>query len=261
MRERSIHDYIFLGTVVRYLQDAQPGWRIFDAPAGGRCILSNLAHLREELADGDLPVTRRAAWRLYLLEDEFAEAMDEEATLGAAGAARIREAAALLRETLEAEAKGKMAFITTEKRYDAAHLMRDIARVFGQGVYAQLPDVAQYDFAEAGKCIAFERPTAAAFHLLRGVEAALRTFHNGVLPASRALLWKPAVDELRAHLPPAHRPVLDHLDNIRASFRNPTQHPEKIYDVEEAQDLLALCVDVVNRMVRSGVWKGAAMPT
>jgi len=43
----------------------------------------------------------------------------------------------------------------------------------------------------------------------------------------------------------------DHLDHIRRSFRNPTQHPDKIYDIQEAQDLFGLCVDAVNRMSRS----------
>jgi len=45
--------------------------------------------------------------------------------------------------------------------------------------------------------------------------------------------------------------ILDHLDHIRRSFRNPTQHPDKIYDIQEAQDLFGLCVDAVNRMSRS----------
>ena len=36
------------------------------------------------------------------------------------------------------------------------------------------------------------------------------------------------------------------LDRIRANYRNPTNHPEKIYNIEEAQDLFNLCVGVVN---------------
>lgn len=44
--------------------------------------------------------------------------------------------------------------------------------------------------------------------------------------------------------------LLDNLDNIRVSFRNPTQHPEKRYDIDEAQDLFNLCIEVVNRMAK-----------
>ena len=61
------------------------------------------------------------------------------------------------------------------------------------------------------------------------------------------------IDGFRAHLTmlPDDRlgiVLLNNLDNIRQSFRNPTQHPEKIYDIQEVQDLWSLCVDVVNRM-------------
>jgi hypothetical protein len=47
-----------------------------------------------------------------------------------------------------------------------------------------------------------------------------------------------------------HGEVNNHLDNIRVSFRNPTQHPEAIYDIHEVQDLWSICVDVINRMVK-----------
>ena len=42
--------------------------------------------------------------------------------------------------------------------------------------------------------------------------------------------------------------LLNHLDHIRENFRNPTDHPDKVYDTEEAQDLLALCCDAMGRM-------------
>ena len=44
--------------------------------------------------------------------------------------------------------------------------------------------------------------------------------------------------------------TLNHLDNIRDSFRNPTLHPNKRYDIQEVQDLLGVSVDVVNRMIK-----------
>jgi len=44
--------------------------------------------------------------------------------------------------------------------------------------------------------------------------------------------------------------LLNHLDNIRLTFRNPTQQPEKVYDIEEAQNLFALRAEVVSRMRR-----------
>jgi hypothetical protein len=46
-----------------------------------------------------------------------------------------------------------------------------------------------------------------------------------------------------------HVTLYNNLDNIRLSFRNPTQHPEMIYNLDEVQDLWALCVEVINRMI------------
>jgi hypothetical protein len=48
-----------------------------------------------------------------------------------------------------------------------------------------------------------------------------------------------------------YRQVLpDHIDNIRVNFRSPTQHPDARYEIEEAQDLLSLSIDFLNRMAR-----------
>ena len=46
------------------------------------------------------------------------------------------------------------------------------------------------------------------------------------------------------------KPLMDNLDNIRVNFRNPTQHPEARYDMDGAQDLLSISIDVVNRMIK-----------
>ena len=125
--------------------------------------------------------------------------------------------------------------------------------LFPGGVFDKLPELTRYDFAEAGKCVAFERPTAAAFHLLRGTEGALRDFYLATVKRKRlnVLLWKPMLDQMAARSKPPPRPLLDHLDHIRANFRNPTQHPEARYDIDEAEDLFGLCVDAATRLIRA----------
>jgi hypothetical protein len=44
--------------------------------------------------------------------------------------------------------------------------------------------------------------------------------------------------------------LLNHLDHIRRNFRNPTDHPDKSYDLDEVQDLFSLVADVLNRIAR-----------
>ena len=69
-------------------------------------------------------------------------------------------------------------------------------------------------------------------------------------------MWRDIVVALKKRRDPPPAELLDNLDNIRKSFRNPTQHPEKIYDIEEVQDLFGLAIDVVNRMTAYLTRKG-----
>jgi len=62
-------------------------------------------------------------------------------------------------------------------------------------------------------------------------------------------MWGPMITELRAKR--TNRPpqvLLDSLDNIRVYYRNPTQHPDAIYDIDSAQDLFGVCIDVIGKM-------------
>lgn len=246
MRSKPIWDYIFFGTSLRYLQDAKEGWTVH----GVGHVLENIDSFFSCLEEFELPVTQRAAYGVAQLRDELAES-DSDDGLTSAEADRLTQLMNDVRKTLDAESIGSVAFIVVEKRIDVNKLLSDVPALMAPGVFDALPDIAQYDLMEAGKCIAFELPTAAAFHLLRGSESMLRRFYCSIVKRNRVEpMWGPMVQSLRKRkTKPPPKPLLDNLDNIRRSFRNPTQHPEKVYDIQEVQDLFPLCVDVLNRMV------------
>jgi hypothetical protein len=164
---------------------------------------------------------------------------------------QLRKAAEDVFTTLQAESEGQIIFVTTPKRFDMSRLLGDVGALMAPGVYDVLSDVAQHDFAEAGRCVAYELPTASAFHLLRGTEDVLRWFYCSTVKRDRVdpLLWFAMSVHLSKRRTPPPAVLLANLDNLRKSFRNPTQHPEMIYDIEEVQDLFALAIDVVSRMV------------
>src|SRR5687768_8452371 len=87
---------------------------------------------------------------------------------------------------------------------------------------------------------------------MRGTEGVLRHYYCAIVKKSRVktLLWYAMVDHLRKRRDAPPKALTDNLDNIRVNFRNPTQHPDARYDMQEAQDLFALSIDVVNRMTR-----------
>ena len=79
--------------------------------------------------------------------------------------------------TLEAEAKGFSCYIVTDKRINIEKLVDDVPSLLAPNIFDNLSSISQYDLKEGCKCIAFERPTAGAFHILRGTEAELKTFY------------------------------------------------------------------------------------
>jgi hypothetical protein len=86
------------------------------------------------------------------------------------------------------------------------------------GTYDELPALAAYDLNEAAVCIAFERPTAAAFHALRSTEGVLRHYYRCVIRQRRLAkpwwLWKAMLEDLekpgRRRRPP--KSLIDHLN-------------------------------------------------
>jgi hypothetical protein len=251
MRETPVSGYIWFGTVLRFLQDAREGWLVH----GKDHILSNLKAFLAELAVLELQTT------LIVAEDEGLPQLVDELedpnckALSESQAKRISVTVGRIRKTLDAEAVQKKAFVASPKRgWGVDSLLQEPSTLFANHVFRRLNEVAAYDFQEACRCLAFERPTAAAFHMLRGTEAVLRDYYCSIVKQSRLQhgerMWHAMVEQMRSRRQPPPGELLDALDQIRLNYRNPTQHPEAIYDLDGAQDLMSLCISVINRMTK-----------
>jgi hypothetical protein len=260
MEKRPTDGYIWIGTGVRYLTDCSMGYRVL----GNDYVEGNIKGLLNLLEEYDMLVTARVAEKLTRMRDgwlaELAEAkaadsdtdFETSRVLTGDESTELSMAAREVQITLLAEARGQVAFITRDKRFAVDKLLEDVGKLMPAGVFAGLKEDAKYDFSQAGRCIAFEVPTAAGFHLMRGTEAVLRDFYRRIVRRDRVdpLMWGPITAHLRKRRDTPDEVLMNNLDNLRRSFRNPTQHPEKIYDIDEAQDLMALSFDVVVRMQR-----------
>lgn len=246
MIKRSIRDYVLIGASLRFLQDSAVGHLI----KGDGRITHNIDKFLKELDKLDLNVTKRASRDLKKLYDKF-NSLEELARLDTQNRKELNEIITALRKTFQAETEGIQAIIITDKRYSIEKL-QNIRTLLDAGVYEKLPALARYDLDECGLCICFERNTAASFHLLRATEEILKHFHKIYVRKKYTTFktWGNYTHELR-NKNTGKRPdiiIVNHLDNIRNSFRNPTQHPDKVYDMEESQNLLGVCLDVINRM-------------
>lgn len=246
MRTVTIGKLIHIGTSLRYLQDVTVEFNLSKEDGG---VIDNIGQLLAAFDDYSMPVTTRAArplreFRDRLLGDDSKEHLNES------DCDELRSIVGSLRDTLFAEAGGLFTFITSEKRYSTEKLLSSVKSLMAPSVFDAMPYIAQIDFGEAGKCVAFERSTAAAFHVLRGTEDVLRQFYVSIVKRGRVepLLWGPMVTHLRKRSIGSE--ALDQLDIIRKNFRNPTQHPDKVYDVEEAQSLFSLCTHAVEQLTQ-----------
>ena len=244
MKTKSILDYISFGTSLRYLYEMREGRNVHPN------ILDSIDRFFLKLREFELPVSERAANKLREFRD-LLENKNDDYKISKDEASYLSSITDDVRKTLFAEAEGNFAYIVTDKRIQVDKLLNDVRVLMPPDVFDSLPSIAQYDFEEAGKCIAFERPTAAAFHILRGTEAVLKNLYLNVI--KKGCLAKPmwgnmveALKNRKRNRPP--KPLLDDLEKIKDNYRNPTQHPEKIYDIEEAQDLFNSCIGVINQM-------------
>jgi hypothetical protein len=156
-----------------------------------------------------------------------------------------------LEDSIFAEATIKNVHLIPNRRFNPEYLLDRPEKLLKDTVFAKLSDIAKFDFSSACRCISYGEATASAFHILRCTEDTLKQFYYKNKKTNRLSkpMWGPMTSELRAKK--SNKPsetILGALDVVRVSYRNPTQHPESRYDIESAQDLLGVCIDLINKM-------------
>lgn len=158
---------------------------------------------------------------------------------------------------LDAELTTKVGYIPSEKKFPIETLQSNIDKLFGENVFTKILDLAQYDFKECGQCLVFDRYTASAFHCLRATEDVLKQYYSlllSAIPKDNETWWDftDAIErqtKTKAITPEPPEELMHNLNNLRKYYRNKTQHPNKIYNKDEAQDLLNMCTKTTNEII------------
>jgi hypothetical protein len=136
--------------------------------------------------------------------------------------------------------------------YDTPTLIERGEEAFGSDLAAKVP-VALSDIRQAMRCIAFELPTAAGFHLHRAHESVLRIYWDNVTgrkkrPRENNMgVYLRELDKLKA----GREQTRLHLRSIKDFHRNPLMHPEQALEtVDEAIDLQAAIRSSIGYMLR-----------
>lgn len=206
---------------------------------------------------GDLlPVTfsKQATDALYTALNEIASddwsKTDFESDVEPSALYRLKTAAQNFETIFSAELQGASTYYVEQKGiYSTPDLMDRAELALGDSV-AVLEDDAKKDFNQAGRCLAFDLPTAAAFHLTRSIESVLRKYHALICAKSSAAGRRPematCINELRRS--GADAKLLDILDHFRDLHRNTTMHPEVFLDGPEALRLFDIAKSGINAM-------------
>jgi hypothetical protein len=201
----------------------------------------------DKLTELDLPVTTLAASDLRKVRDRLEE--HDEKSVPEDLSTAIKKAVSKLDVTLDAEIQLRRAYIMTKKRFPLESLTSSAEDLLAKGVWDRLSLNAKKDFRLAARLIALSQPTASAFHLMRCLEECVRCLYYAFKKRDRMdkPMWGPMTAQLRAkRAPKPSEKLLSHLDGMRVHFRNPTQHPEAFYTLDEAQDLLSQTVVAIN---------------
>ena len=249
MKDEKLYKYYSFGHDYRLLAEGRPG-------VPNSRVISTIKLFLENIKEFDLKVTQEVVNHQSAGLDNFLkklEGLDERAMITQGDTSELIKIISAVDPTLDSELNLQVAYILSEKRLGLKKLIEDVSQLFSMGIFDKLSIIAKKDFSEAGKCLAFERPTAAAFHILRATEDAVKNYYLKKIKKKdriKELLWGPMIIQLRAkkNIPKA---LLDSLDNIRSNFRNPTLHPELIYTMDEAQDLFSVCIDAVTRITKA----------
>lgn len=134
--------------------------------------------------------------------------------------------------------------------YSTPELVSNAEVMFSKIIQEKLPPLAVHDIREAGKCLAFETPTAAAFHIVRAIESVILAYFSSVLnrqPPTRMRNWGIYIKAIRDS-GRGDAKILDFLEHIKNNYRNPVSHPEAVLTVEEVLVLLGVAVGAITQM-------------
>ncbi len=244
MQDLSPYLFIHIGLIVRLLRHAQE----FNIDT----IVKESRTLTAKLDKASFTVSSAGLHELEQFIDELEKEDTQKCKLTEQESQTLSKVMAVVEKMIFAEAQTKKIYVLTETRFSLNSLMNKPWQMFAKKTPSRLSRIAKYDIAEGFQCIVLSRPTAAAFHLLRATEATLQAYYSQIVKRKR--IKKPMWNSMLVHLRKRRKPdesLLQRLDYMRDTYRNPTSHPEARYTIEEFQDLLGLCIDVINSMAKS----------
>ncbi|MFZ0829070.1 MAG: hypothetical protein WAO02_16775 [Verrucomicrobiia bacterium] len=255
MKTVNLYQFYSLGTVLHPLQSVQE-----------KDVLKNVYYklfmakdwLETVCNDGLIPmiVCRPTAWKLLnainaVTEPSEGKELDFNKTISFLEAYNITNSLTEFETVFSAELQTLASYFVSQKLiYSTTDLIERPENLFPEMVRKALPRQCIADIRQAGKCIAFDIPTAAAFHILRGTESVIRAYYTFVIghpPKAKLRNWGSYI--LNLNTAGADKKITAFLEHIREEYRNPILHPEEMLSSDDAVVLLGAACSAIVQMV------------
>jgi hypothetical protein len=218
-----------LGRVLARLEQIKPKDELGGEGRALEEAQSELEPVVQDLGYHSIPVTRSAEWakRLHeiligLLEREKASPRE---FVGGDSVVALRTSVRRLTDELSYDlAEVPFFYVSPKGIYSTMRLLEHATDLFPKEVLDRIPEVVD-DWREAGRCLALDLPTAAAFHIFRVVEVVSKKYAT----TFKGKKLEPTERGLGGHLrvlgkTTANKKVIKSLDHFRESHRNPPSH-------------------------------------
>lgn len=128
--------------------------------------------------------------------------------------------------------------------FDTAFLVDYADATFPPKLAAFIPEKARVDWKAAGRCLAFNLPSAAGYHVCRAVEGVLETYYQFFAKKPGATLrgwhdYHKALESLKDQESGPSEKALAELDQMRSDYRNALAHPRVVLSDVDARMLFA----------------------
>jgi len=245
--------WIRLAETLNDVASLQPGTPFQDAYTLLKQALPMIIGNYTENALMRLVVSQPMGFEIFKAAHPLTETPNRTEPLTIEEVAQLRKAVNDYRPVLYAEVQALDAYYVKQQgAYATKNLIEN-----AESALALTPDLMSLvtselkaDLREAGRCLVFQLPTAAGFHVARATETVIRMLmeaaHCATVKESQRnwgsyikALQDGNVDERITH----------HLAQIKDLHRNPMIHPDVTLTVPEALALWSVCISVIGTML------------
>lgn len=136
--------------------------------------------------------------------------------------------------------------------YDMSILIESGEELILDSLHYLFSDLLRHDLREATRCLAFESPTACAFHLGRALEETMRQYQlefHGAMPANPQDHSMGGLYGIWLNTSSVPRSLVENIKNIKDHYRNPISHPEIIVDTAGAHAMIGIYLSTIIDML------------